>query len=74
MAIWRDHVLARIVDKIGARRDLAEPRRRTLAAIAGDVVEIGFGSGHNLAHYPSEVDRVLAVEPSAVARHLAEAS
>jgi ubiquinone/menaquinone biosynthesis C-methylase UbiE len=72
MAVWRDYLVPRIVDKTGARRDLAEPRRRTLAGLAGDVVEIGFGSGHNLAHYPSEVDRVLAVEPSVVARHLAE--
>jgi SAM-dependent methyltransferase len=72
MAIWRDHVLPRIVDKACARRDFAEPRRRTLAGLSGDVVEIGFGSGHNLAHYPAEVDRVLAVEPSAVARRLAE--
>jgi ubiquinone/menaquinone biosynthesis C-methylase UbiE len=71
MAIWRDHVLPRIVDKACARRDFAEPRRRTLAGLSGDVVEIGFGSGHNLAYYPAEVDRVLAVEPSAVARRLA---
>jgi SAM-dependent methyltransferase len=72
MAVWREHVLPRIVDKACARRDFAEPRRRTLAGLAGDVVEIGFGSGHNLAHYPAEVDRILAVEPSAVARRLAE--
>jgi ubiquinone/menaquinone biosynthesis C-methylase UbiE len=71
MAIWGDHVLPRIVDKACARRDFAEPRRRTLAGLSGDVVEIGFGSGHNLAYYPAEVDRVLAVEPSAVARRLA---
>jgi ubiquinone/menaquinone biosynthesis C-methylase UbiE len=71
MAIWSDHVLPRIVDKACARRDFAEPRRRTLAELSGDVVEIGFGSGHNLAYYPAEVDRVLAVEPSAVARRLA---
>jgi ubiquinone/menaquinone biosynthesis C-methylase UbiE len=71
MAIWRDHVLPRIVGKACARRDFAEPRRRTLAGLSGDVVEIGFGSGHNLAYYPAEVDRVLAVEPSAVARRLA---
>jgi ubiquinone/menaquinone biosynthesis C-methylase UbiE len=71
MAIWRDHVLPRIVDKACARRDFAEPRRRTLAELSGDVVEIGFGSGHNLAYYPAEVDRVLAVEPSTVARRRA---
>ena len=72
MTVWRDHLLPRIVDKACARRDFAEPRRRTLSGLSGDVVEIGFGSGHNLAYYPSEVDRVLAVEPSSVARRLAE--
>jgi ubiquinone/menaquinone biosynthesis C-methylase UbiE len=72
MAVWREHLFPRIVDKACARREFAEPRRRTLAGLAGDVVEIGFGSGHNLAHYPAAVDRILAVEPSAVARRLAE--
>jgi hypothetical protein len=70
--MWHDHVLPRIVDKACARRDLAEPRRRTLSGLSGDVVEIGFGSGQNLAHYPAEVEQVLAVEPAAVARRLAE--
>src|SRR5262245_45295878 len=72
MAVWRDHLLPRVVDKTCSRRDFVEPRRRTLSGLSGDVVEIGFGSGHNLASYPDEVDRVLAVEPSAVARRLAE--
>jgi SAM-dependent methyltransferase len=72
MAVWRDHVLPHIVDKACARRDLAEPRRRALSGLVGDVVEIGFGSGHNVAYYPAEVDRVLAVEPSTLARRLAE--
>jgi SAM-dependent methyltransferase len=72
MAVWRDHVLPRIVDRACARSDLAELRRRALSGLRGHVVEIGFGSGHNVAHYPSGVDRVLAVEPSMVARRLAE--
>jgi ubiquinone/menaquinone biosynthesis C-methylase UbiE len=72
MAVWRDHMLPRIVGKACARRDFADPRRRALSGVAGDVVEIGFGSGHNLVYYPRDVDRVLAVEPSLVARQLAE--
>jgi ubiquinone/menaquinone biosynthesis C-methylase UbiE len=72
MAIWRDHLLPRIVDKTCALPELAGLRHRTLCGVRGVVVEIGFGSGHNLAHYPAVVDRVLAVEPSMAARRLAE--
>ncbi len=71
MAIWAAHVLPRIVDKTCARTDCAEPRHRTLTGISGDVIEIGFGSGHNLPHYPARVARIMAVEPSTVARRLA---
>lgn len=39
--------------------------------LRGRVVEIGFGSGLNIGHYPPEVDVVLAVEPAEVARRLA---
>jgi ubiquinone/menaquinone biosynthesis C-methylase UbiE len=72
MTVWRDHLLPRLVDKACARPELAGPRQRALSGLRGDVVEIGFGSGHNLAHYPPGVERVLAVEPSMTARRLAE--
>ena len=36
-----------------------------------EVLEVGFGSGLNMACYPPAVRRVRAVEPSAVARKLA---
>ena len=42
-------------------------RQRACAGLIGDVVEIGFGSGRNVAHYPPEVKAVWAVEPSDVA-------
>jgi ubiquinone/menaquinone biosynthesis C-methylase UbiE len=72
MAVWRDQLLPRLVDRACARPEFAGPRRRALSGLRGDVVEIGFGSGHNLAHYPPGVERVLAVEPSLTARRLAE--
>jgi hypothetical protein len=38
-------------------------RRRLLAGLSGEVLEVGAGNGLNFAHYPSEVDGVLAIEP-----------
>jgi ubiquinone/menaquinone biosynthesis C-methylase UbiE len=46
-------------------------RSKATGGLKGRVVEIGFGSGLNIEHYPGEVDIVLAVEPAAVARRLA---
>lgn len=46
-------------------------RRPALAGLRGTVVEIGFGSGPNIGLYPPEVERVLAVEPSARAQEMA---
>ena len=37
----------------------------------GRVLEIGFGTGLNLHHYPAEVTEVLVVEPSESAMRLA---
>jgi ubiquinone/menaquinone biosynthesis C-methylase UbiE len=38
----------------------------------GRVLEIGFGTGLNLRHYPAEVTEILVVEPSKSAMRLAE--
>jgi hypothetical protein len=44
-----------------------------LALAGGDVLEIGFGTGLNLRHYPSGVRRVCAVDPmDALQRRVAE--
>ena len=48
-------------------------RQRACAGLTGDVVEIGFGSGLNVPHYPPEVTAVWAIEPSDVAWRKAQA-
>ncbi len=72
MAFWRELLLPRVVDMACGRREFTDARRRAVADVQGQVIEIGFGSGHNLAHYPADVERIMAVEPSIVARRLAE--
>lgn len=51
---------------------MGERRARLLSGLVGTVVELGCGNGLNFAHYPTTVTRVLAVEPNAYLRRLAE--
>jgi ubiquinone/menaquinone biosynthesis C-methylase UbiE len=51
----------------------ADPlRQRVCEGLEGEVVELGFGSGHNAPFYPSSVKRVAAVEPADLGWKLAE--
>jgi ubiquinone/menaquinone biosynthesis C-methylase UbiE len=51
-------------------RGLADQRRRVLAGLAGQIVEIGAGNGLNFAHYPEAVTMVHAFEPDPYLRAL----
>lgn len=52
-------------------REFGALRARAAAALAGDVLEVGFGSGLNLPYYPPALTRVWAVDPAAVGFKLA---
>ena len=71
MGFYRDQVLPRLVDRACGTVGLRRWRAEVAAGLVGRVVEIGFGSGLNVEHYPSEVTVVMALEPAAVARRLA---
>src|SRR5947209_4944372 len=71
MAFYVERVVPRLVD-IAFRTKTADPlRRRVCAGLAGEVVELGFGSGLNVPFYPAAVTRVAAIEPAEVAWKLA---
>jgi ubiquinone/menaquinone biosynthesis C-methylase UbiE len=46
-----------------AMRQLAELRAPTLTEARGEVLEIGFGTGLNLAHYPAGVAKLVTADP-----------
>lgn len=76
---YDERVLPVAIDKLCGAPQFAELRAATVAGTQGTVLEIGFGSGLNLAHYPPAVQRLLAVEPSSravglAARRIADAA
>jgi ubiquinone/menaquinone biosynthesis C-methylase UbiE len=51
------------MDRVMRTPRFQEQRQRALAPVAGKVLEIGFGTGLNLPHYPSTVTWLTAIEP-----------
>jgi len=73
MSIW-GRVFATMYDRMTARTErdcLAAHRRELLSGATGDVLEIGGGTGANLAHYGTGVRSLTITEPEApMARRL----
>lgn len=63
LGAWRRRVNPLLLDRIMDTEQARRIRARVCAPLHGDVLEIGFGTGHNLPHLPPGVRRVLAVEP-----------
>ena len=51
---------------------VAEQRRQLLAAARGEVLEIGFGTGLNLPHYPAAVGKLTIADPNVGMHRLAQ--
>jgi ubiquinone/menaquinone biosynthesis C-methylase UbiE len=71
MGFYEEQVLPRLVDVALSGKQFREKRARVASRLEGDVLEVGFGSGRNVPHYPPEVKRVRAVDPAVVGRQLA---
>jgi ubiquinone/menaquinone biosynthesis C-methylase UbiE len=72
MGWYLEQVVPRLTDKMLDTPIGRDIRDRVCARASGDVLELGAGSGLNLAHLPPAVTGLWAVEPSSVARRLAE--
>jgi len=64
MGFYEDRVLPHIINVVMNNKQTRETRARVCSGLSGEVVEIGFGTGHNLPFVPSAVTRLRAVEPS----------
>jgi ubiquinone/menaquinone biosynthesis C-methylase UbiE len=61
---WNEQAVPRLTDRGLDDATATRWRSAVCGGATGEVLEIGFGSGRNLAHYSPLVTRVLAVEPA----------
>ena len=60
---YERHLFSRLMDRAMRAEELSRLRAALLADAHGDVLEIGFGTGLNLRHYPASVRTLTAVDP-----------
>jgi ubiquinone/menaquinone biosynthesis C-methylase UbiE len=76
MGFYSRHVFPRLCDWAMRAPDMARLRHEVLSEADGEILEIGFGTGLNLGHYPDHVRRITAIDPGVgmarIARHRIE--
>jgi ubiquinone/menaquinone biosynthesis C-methylase UbiE len=63
MSIYSRHIFSRLMDLALGGEEISRHRRATLAPLAGSVLEIGFGTGLNLPHYPEAITGLTVIDP-----------
>lgn len=72
MGWWTEHVVPHLADRSLSTGPVMRLRGEAVTGLGGRVLEIGFGSGRNVALYPDAVESVDAVEPSDVGWRMSE--
>jgi ubiquinone/menaquinone biosynthesis C-methylase UbiE len=62
MNLYSRLLFPRLMDLAMSGANLAAHRRSLLRDVTGEILEIGFGTGLNLAHYPDSVKRITSVD------------
>ncbi|MFQ3584227.1 MAG: class I SAM-dependent methyltransferase [Cyanobacteriota bacterium] len=64
MNIYRRVIFPRLLDLSLSGELVGCYRRELLANVQGAVLEIGFGTGLNLPHYPQHIENITALDPN----------
>lgn len=78
MGLYATQIFPRLMDWVMGRPAFSQLREALLQLASGEVLEIGFGTGLNLRHYPTTITRLSIVDPATllpakVARRMAAA-
>ena len=63
MGIYSRLIFPRLCDWAMRNPRMADLRKEALSEVDGEILEIGFGTGLNLEHYPEHVRHLTAVDP-----------
>ncbi|EDX85517.1 Methyltransferase domain family [Synechococcus sp. PCC 7335] len=78
MGVYSSVIFPRLMELSMSSESMTGYRQQLLAKVSGNVLEIGFGTGLNLPHYPETVNALTTVEPNegmnAIAQKRIEAS
>lgn len=69
--LYQKHIFPHLLNQVMQTPSLMDLRRELLLGVSGEVLEIGFGTGINLAFYQN-IDTVYALEPNAAIFQLAQ--
>ncbi|MDP3092492.1 MAG: class I SAM-dependent methyltransferase [Nitrospira sp.] len=64
MGLYAKHIFPRLMDRVMRGKEFQRLRKDLLKSAEGEVLEIGLGTGLNLAYYPPRVLRLHAVDPA----------
>jgi ubiquinone/menaquinone biosynthesis C-methylase UbiE len=71
VGFYEDRVLPHLIDLMLGNKEFGKLRARVASGLSGEVLEVGFGSGLNVPHYPTTIARVQAVDPALTGRKMA---
>src|SRR5205814_3093892 len=72
VGFYSEVIFPRLCDVLLSRPFVARHRHQLLATAHGEVLEVGFGTGLNLPHYPAHVRRITTVDPNVGMHRLAQ--
>lgn len=66
LELYGRHIFPRLMDWFMSGEEFHRLRGELLQAAQGNVLEIGFGTGLNLSHYPPHISRLSLIDPAVI--------
>ena len=64
MGLYSNLVIPYCIDIAMSDETLQQYRQQLLEDVSGEILEIGFGTGLNLPHYPNSVKKITTIDPN----------